>query len=227
MLGSVRIMASRASLLEGRLMKDFLVLLVGLIRVTIQANVDAIRLRKPARLAGVWVVAVSAIALRSEMLELGLLDLVGLLGMAADAEVFHFRLRQHDFSVLGRFVTDFAELFSKRRMRESLHQLGLRRLVRIVTGDAIGFCERLPLVRFDQVLVVRIVTVEAKRRRGLSEMKCELGIRFVARLVRDVTGVASEIENVMPASSLGRIQTCLVTVETEVFGGRSARRRLQ
>ena len=227
MLSSVRIMASRASLLEGRLMKDSLVLLVGLIHVTIQANVDPIRLWKRARLAGVRVMTVGAIALRSGMLELGLLDLVRLIGMAANAKVFHFRLRQHDFSVLGCFVTDFAELFAKRRMCESLHQLGLRRLVRIVTGDAIGFRERLPLVRFDQRLVARIVTVEAKRRRRLGEMKCEFGIRFVARLVGNVTGVASEIESVMPTPALGRIQTGLVAVETEVFGGRSARSRLQ
>ena len=124
-LSSVRIMASRASLLEGWLMEDFLVLLLGLIHVTIQANVDAIRLRKRARLAGVRVMAVGAIALRSGMLELGLLDLVRLIGVAANAKVFYFRLRQHDFSVLGRFVTDFAELFSEWWVHESLHQLGL------------------------------------------------------------------------------------------------------
>jgi len=227
MLGSVRIVAGRASLLEGWLMEDFLVLLLGLIHVTIQANVDAIRLRKRARLAGVRVMAVGAIALRSGMLELGLLDLVRLIGVAANAKVFHLRLRQNDFSVLGRFVTDFAELFAKRRMRESLHQLGLRRLVRIVTGDAIGFSERLPLVRLDQALVVRIVTVEAERRRGLGEMKREFGIRLVARLVREVASVTSEIESVMPASTFGRIQTCLVAVETEILGRSGARRCFQ
>jgi hypothetical protein len=52
MLGSVRIMASRASLLEGWLMEDFLVLLLGLIHDN-SGNIDAIRLRKRARLAGV------------------------------------------------------------------------------------------------------------------------------------------------------------------------------
>jgi len=161
------------------------------------------------------------------MLELRLLDLVSLIRVAADAEVFHLCLRQNDFSVLGRFMADLAELFAERRMHECLHQLGLHRLVRIVTGNAISFSERLPFMGLDQALVIRIVTVEAKRWRGLGEMKRELGVRLVPRLVRDVTGVASQIESIVPASTLGRIQACLVTGEAEVLGRCSAGTGLQ
>jgi len=147
--------------------------------------------------------------------------------VATDAEIFHLCLRQDNFPILRRFVADIAELFPKRRMQEHLHQLGLRRLVWIVAGNTISFAEGLSFVSFHQALVFRVMTVEAKGWRGLAQMKCKLGIRLVARFVRDVTGVASQIERVMPAAALGRIEACLVAVETKIFGGRSPGAGLQ
>ena len=128
-LGAVRVVAGRASLSEGRLVQDF-VLLLGLIDVTIQADVDGIRLGESRRPSGMRVVAIGAVALRARMLKFRFLNFVSLVRVTSDTNVPDLRLRQHDFSVLGSFVADFAKLFAKGRMHERLHQLGLGGLMR-------------------------------------------------------------------------------------------------
>jgi hypothetical protein len=226
-LSAVRVMTGGASLSERGLVQHLLILLLGLIDVTIQADVDGIGLGKCGRPSGVRVVAIGAVALRSGMLELRLLNSVSLIRVTSDADVPDLRLRQYDFSVLGRFVADFAEFFAKGRMHESLHQLGLRRLVRVVTGYAVGFGEGLPRVCLYQFFIVRVVAIKTECGRRLRQMKCKFWIRPVARFVRDVAGIATQIEGLMPASTLGRIESRLVTIEAKVLGRCRAGRRLQ
>ena len=79
------------------------------------------------------IVAVRAIALRARVLKLGLLDLVGLIRVAPNTDLLNIRLCQNNFSVLRRFMTDLAKLFSKGRMDKGLHQFRLRGLMGIVT----------------------------------------------------------------------------------------------
>jgi len=220
MFPAVRIVASGAALLKSRLVKNSLVSLFGLIDVTIQADVNGIRLGKCARLSGVRIVAIRAISLGSRMLELRLLDLVGLFGMTPDANVFDLRLGENDLPVLGSFVADLAQLLAEGRMHKSLHELRLNRLVRIVTGHAIGFAKGLPTVRLDQARVAGVVTFKTERRRGFRKVMGEFRIRFVARLVRDVAGIATQVESLVPASTLGNVQPRLVASQTQVLGGR-------
>jgi len=108
----------------------------------------------------VRVVAVGAIALRTGMLKLRLLDFVGLIGVTADAEVFDLRLGQDDFAVLWRLVADIAQFLAERWMQESLHQLGLNGLVRVVTSHAVGLGEGLAAVSLDESRVCGVMAVE-------------------------------------------------------------------
>lgn len=78
-LGAVRVMARGASLSKRGLVQNLLILLLGLIDVTIQADVDSIGLGKCGRPSGMRIVAISAVALRSGMLKFRLLNLVGLI----------------------------------------------------------------------------------------------------------------------------------------------------
>jgi hypothetical protein len=173
-LGAVRVMARGASLSKRGLVQNLLILLLGLIDVTIQADVDSIGLGKCGRPSGMRIVAIRAVALRARMLKFRLLNFVGLVGVTSDTNVPNLRLRQYDFSALGSFVADFAKLLAKGRMHESLHQLGLRGLVRVVTRYAVSLGERLPLVRLNQTLVVCVVTIktECGRRFDLSPDLC-------------------------------------------------------
>ena len=220
-------MTGRASLSEGRLVQDFLVLLLGLIDVTIQADVDGIRLGESRRPSGMRVVAIGAVALRARMLKFRFLNFVGLVRVTSDTNVPDLRLRQHDFSVLRSFVADFAKLFAEGRMHEGLHQLGLGGLMRIVARHAVGLGEGLPRVCLHQVFIVSIVAIETECRRRFRQMKCNLWIRLVARLVRDVAGIATQIESFVSASALGRIEAGLVTIEAKILVGRGAGRSLQ
>ena len=222
MFAAVRIVAGRAALLKSRLVENFLVALFRLIDVTIQTDVHGVGLGKCAGLSGMRIVAVGAIALSSGMLELRLLNLVGLFGMTPDANVFDLRLGQNDFSVPGRLMTDFAQLLAEGRMHESLHQLGLEGLVGIVTGHAIGFAKGLAIVCLDQACVAGVMTFKAERGRGFRKVIGEYRIRFVARLVRDVAGIATEVESLVSASTLGDVQPRRVAGQTEVLGGSGA-----
>ena len=147
--------------------------------------------------------------------------------MTSDTNVPNLGLRQYDFPVLGSFVADFAKLLAKGRMHESLHQLGLRRLMRVVTGYAVSLGERLPSVRLHQFFIACIVAIKTECGRRLRQMECKFWIRPVARFVRDVASIATQIEGLMPASALGRIESRLVTIEAKVLGRCRAGRRLQ
>ena len=161
-LAAMRLVTSGATLLERRLVQNPLVLLIRLIHVAVQTNVNGVGLREPWSFASVRIVAVGAIALGTGMLKLRFFDFVALIGVTADAEVFDLRLSQDDFAVLCRLVADIAQFLAKRWMQESLHQLGLSGLVRVVTTHAIGFREGLTFVGLDEPGIAGIVAIQTQ-----------------------------------------------------------------
>ena len=191
-----------------------------------QADVDRIGLNESRGLPGVRIVASGAVALRAWMLNFCFLDLLGLLTVAGHAYGFGIGLRQDDLAVLRCGVAGVALPAGKRRMRVGLHQLRLRRLVRIVALYAVGGGERLSLVRLDQVRRSRIVTVEAQRRARLGQVIIELLFALLANLVGDVAGVAAHIQRRVPAAFLGNVDALVMAGEAEVLCLVS-RRRLQ
>lgn len=78
-------------------------------------------------------VTIRTVARRARMLNFCLLDLLGLFGMASNANLFGTRRRQDDFAVLRRSVTAVAGLRFERRVKKRLHQFGGFRLVWVVT----------------------------------------------------------------------------------------------
>ena len=191
--------------------------LLRLLAVAGQACIDRIRLQESRRLAGMRIVAGDAFALRARMLHLRLLNLLRLLAVAGNAEGLGVGLRQHDLAVLGRRVAGVAASAGERRMRERLHQLGLRRLVRIVALHAIGGGERLALVRLDQARILGIVAIEAQRRSRLGQVIVELNLALLADLVGDVASLATHVQRGVPAALLGNVQSLLVAGQAEVF----------
>lgn len=173
------------------------------------------------------VVAVRAVTLRSRMLELRLLDLLGLVRVATDTDFPNASLGQYYFSVLCRFMADFAEFLAKRRMHKRLHQLRPRRLVRVVTTHAVCLSERLALVRFDQTGVSSVVTIQTECRGCLSEVICKFQVRRISGLVGNVASVTAEIEGFMTTAVLGNTHPCVVAGEAEILCGTGARTRLE
>src|SRR5437868_4154128 len=101
-VAAVSFMAGRATLSKHRLMMYLLLLQVSDIAMAAKADLHRISLGQTRLAAGMWTVAVGAIAGRARMLHLGRLDLLCLLVMAGDAQRLHVLLRQHDFAVLRR-----------------------------------------------------------------------------------------------------------------------------
>ena len=225
-VAAVRLVAGGAALAERRLVQVRLLHLLRLLTVAGQAGVNRIGLQEARRLSGVRIVAGDAFALRARMLHLRLLDLLCLLAVAGNAEGLGVALGQHDLAVLGRRVTGVAAPAGERRMRERLHQLGLRRLVRIVALHAVGGGERLPLVRLDQARVLGIVAIEAQRRSRLGQVIVELDLALLADLVGDVASLATHVQRGVPAALLGNVQSLGVAAQAEVLVG-AARSRLQ
>jgi hypothetical protein len=71
-------MARGTTLSEGGLVQHLFILLLGLVDVTIQADVHGVGLGECRRSPGVRIVTIRAVALRAGMLEFRLLNLVGL-----------------------------------------------------------------------------------------------------------------------------------------------------
>ena len=223
-VAAVRLVAGGTALSEGRLMQMRFLELVSLLAVAGQAGIDRIGLDEARSLAGVRIVAGDAFSLRAGMLHLRLLDLLSLLGVASHAERLGIGLRQHDLAVLRRLVADVAGAAGERRMRELLHQLRLRRLVRIVTLNAIGGGERLPLVRLDQAGIFHVVAVDAQRRSGFGQVIIELQLARLARLVDGVASLAAHVQRGVPAAFLWNVESLRVAGEAKVLaliaGGR-------
>ncbi len=72
------------------------------------------------------VVAGSAVALRSRMLNFGFFDFLCLFGVAGHAHCLGIGLRQDDLPILRRCVAAVAHLVFERIVYERLHQLRLR-----------------------------------------------------------------------------------------------------
>lgn len=113
------------------------------------------------------------------------------------------------------------------RVHEGLHQLRLRGLVWIVAAQAIGFVERLVVVRLLKTLVLGIVTVEAKLRSRLRQVEVELSLPFFTVLVRDVASAATHVQRRVAASVFRNIHAHAVAGQAEVVLFRAARGRHQ
>ena len=97
------------------------------------------------------IVAGSAVALRSGMLNFRFLDFLRLIGVAGHTNRTNLFLVQDDLAIFRSRVAGGAGAFREWRMRVSLHQLWRARLMRIMALHAVGGREGLSLMRFDQV----------------------------------------------------------------------------
>src|SRR5664279_1529082 len=216
-VAAVRFVAGRAALGKRRLMQVRLLHLLRLFTVAGEASRNRVRLQEARRSSGMRIVAGNAFALRARMLHLGLLDLVRLLAVAGNAEGLGVALGQHDFAVLGGRVTGIAAPARERSMRERLHQLGLRRLVRVVALHAIGGGERLPLMRFDQARVLGIVAIEAQGRRRFGQVIVELDLALLADFVGDVASLTTHVEGGVTAALWGDVEALDVAGEAKIL----------
>lgn len=121
-------MTGCASLPERRLVHVLFLALLGLVGVAVQADIDRIRLRETLRLARVGTVTIDAITRRAGVLDFCLLDLLGLLRVATDAQLFSSGLCEDDLAVFRGLVARRAGFLSalERRVHESLHELRAR-----------------------------------------------------------------------------------------------------
>jgi hypothetical protein len=211
------LMTCSTTLTEGRLVVDRLLALVRDIAVTAQADIDRVRFGKSGLSAGVWAVAIGAVARCPRMLNFGGRDQLSFIVVAGNTQRLGIGLRQHDFSILGGGVADFALLIGKWRMGEFCHQLGSGGRVGIVTAHAIGRFERLVLVRLLQVCALDVMTIYAESGRRLGEMKIEFGLADLPRFVRNVAGFAAHVEGGMAAAFLRHIQPGGMAAQAEVF----------
>ena len=122
-----------------------------------------------------------------------------------------------------------ATLVGKWRMGKLRHQLGLRRLVRIVALRATRSGEGLSLMRFDQLFVFYVVASDAERGHGLGEVKVELLLPFFADFMRGVAGIASHIERGVTAAFFRDICSLRVAGEAKIvfFVARSSFEQLK
>ena len=165
-LAAVWFVASGATLLERRLVHMLLLVLLRLVLVAAQASVHRIGLHEARSLARVSIVAIGAFPRRTWVRYLGGFNLLPLVFMASETKSFRAGLHQHHLAILGGLVAGLAHLVLERIVRERLQQLGSFRLMRIVALGAVRAREGLIPVSLLQVRVLRIMAVEAKRRRS-------------------------------------------------------------
>ncbi len=216
-LSSVRFMARLAAFLKCRLVRVFLFPLLCLIRMARQANFHAVCFRQSRLIAGVRIVAIGAIAHRTGMLHFGRFDLFHNFVVAGAANGFHVFLRQHNLAAFRWRMAHLAGFIGKGRVQECLHQFRPLRFVRIVAGDTIGFFEWLILMRFGQLRVLRVVTIEAQRRTRLFQVLREFPVAARTSFVSFVTGVATHVQRDMAAAFFGSVCADGVAAQTEVF----------
>ena len=99
--------------------------------------------------------------------------------------------------------------------------------MRIVAGQAVGLFDRLVLMRFGDLRVFGIVTIQAQRRRSLGQMVTKLAIRIAAALVNGMAGIAVHIERRVTAALGRHVQPGGVAIQTEIVGLGGARHGLQ
>ena len=171
-------------------------------------------------------VTIRAVSQRARVLHFRFIDLLCLVGVASDAKVLRRGLRQNDLAVFRWLVAEIALLFTEGRVNERLHQIRTLRLMWVMACQAIRIFERLVLVRFCEIAVLDVMAIEAKRRNRLGQVELEFAIWAVAGLVRDVAGIAADVERCVAASLVGNIQPLGMAIEAEVFL-RASRGRLQ
>jgi len=164
-----------------------------------------------------------AFSLGPGMRHLGLVDLLHLIAVTSGAKCFCVGVGQDNFAVFCGRVADLAGLIGKRRMRESLHQLRQRRLVRIVALRAGGRRKRLPLVSLDEGGILDVVTVDTEGRNRLGQVIVEFLFPLFADLVRNVAGIATHVEGGVAAAFFRDVQTLVVTIEAQILALLSCR----
>lgn len=223
-VAAVRLVAGCASLLEGRLVQMRFLELVSLVAMARKTCAYGIGLQESRALAGMRVMARNAVALGAWMLHLGAFDLLGLLVMAGDANCLCVRIRENDFAVFRRLMTAVAGVACERHVGKLLHQLRLRRLVRIMTLGARRGRKWLSVVRLDQLFVLRVVTIQAERGRSFRQVVIEFLFAGLADFVGHVTGIAAHVESCMAAAALRNIGALGMAGEAEILfrvaGGR-------
>jgi len=217
-VSAMRFMADRTPLLECRLMQMRLLELIGLIGMTAKTDVDSIRLGQSRLRTGMWIVAVSAVASGSRMLNLCLLDQLSLVGVASDTKVLHVGLRQHHFAILRRRVTRCAAVFvGKRRMNDLRHQLRRSGLMWIVALEAIRRTKRLSLMRLDERFILHVMAIDAQRRNAFGQVLVELDLPSLTGLMCRVTGIAAHIERGVTTAFLGHVETLRVAIKAKIL----------
>lgn len=214
---AVRLVTGIAALDKYGLVMNFLLRQIGDVGVAAEADVYRIRFWQSRIGARVRIVTVGTVPGRSRMLHFRLLDLLDLVRVARDAQIFHVRLCQDNLSGFRRGVTGLAPaLFGKWRMEELGHELWLRRLVRVVALQAVRCRKRLVLVRLLQGCICRIVAIQAQGGGSLRQVKAVFSRRFCACLVDDMAGVAAHVEGRVSTPFLRNIRALRVTSETEI-----------
>lgn len=205
-----------ASLSESRLVKMRLLELIGLIGMARKTSLDGIGLQKSRSFSGVRIVAGYAFPLRARVLNLCLFDLLRLLTVARHTKRPGIAVGQHDLAIFRGRVTRVAGASRERRVRERLHQLRPRRLMRTVALCTGCGSKGLALVRLRERRVFRIVAVDAEGRGRVSEMVLEFLLAAIAGFMGDVAGVATHIESSVVAALLRNIQSLSVAIQTEI-----------
>jgi hypothetical protein len=216
-LAAMGLVAGGASLLERRLVNVLLFMLLGLIGVAAEASVHRIRLHESRSLARVRIVTVRAISGCAGMLNLRRRDLLYLVIVAGNAEFLRARLRQNDLAILGGLMAALAHLVFERVVRERLQQLGRLRLVRIVALNAVRACERLVLMSLLQVCVLRVMAIEAERRRRLGQVKIEFRFASLAGLVGQMASLTAHVQRGVAATLFWNIQAGLVAAQAKIL----------
>ena len=121
------------------------------------------------------------------------------------------------FPSLAAAMARVALLACKRIVHERLHQLGRPGLMRVVALQAVGLLERLIPVSFDDRRIFQVVAVNAQRGSVLNQVIGEFTLGRIARLMRDMAGIASHVERRVPAASLGNVHAFVMTRQAEVF----------
>ena len=160
------------------------------------------------------VVAGDAFASCAGVLHLRRFNRLGFIVVAGKAERSAISVGQNDFSVLRRLMAAVAHFVFEGIVQKRLHQLRLRRLMRIVALQATGAFEGLAYVRFLQAGVFRVVALDAQRRNAFLQVRFKLNLSSLAILVSDVAGIAAHIERRMTAAFFGGVEADFVTGET-------------
>src|ERR1017187_7475116 len=216
-VAAVRFMADRASLLKGWLMEIRLLELAGLVGMASQTGAHRVRLQKARCFAGMRVVTRHAFSLGSGMRHFSFVDFLYLIAVTGGAERSRIGVGQDNFTVFGRRVADLAGLVGEWRVREFLHQLRQRRLVRIVALRTSSCGEGLPLVSLDERGVLDVVAVQAQRGDGLGQVIVEFLLPLFANFVGRVAGAASHVEGGVAAAFFGDVHSLIVAIKTEVL----------